>query len=246
MRMMSRPIFKPASGGGGFLPSDIGTLYQWLKADAYSGSDGDQVSTWEDSHTTNRDATGVGATKPIYKTNIVNSLPIMRFNGATSHFDLGDFSALTALEVFIVIKIDTEMPAPAESGLWAISSSGDTYPDTHFPYSDGTIYDAFGSTTRKVVGNPTLSLSSTFRVYNVWSASGDWAANLDGSNLYSSATNTVGVNSNCTLGKSITNTGTIYRLDGDVAEFVLFSAKISGGDRSSMLTYLSDKYGLGL
>ncbi len=236
--------YRYASGGGSFAPSDIGTLYQWLKADSYSGSDGDQVSTWEDSHTTNRDATGVGATKPVYKTNIVNSLPVIRFNGTTSYFTLGDFSALTAVEVFIVIKLDADPPAANLSGLWAISSSGETYPDTHYPYADGAIYEPFGSTTRKTVGNPTLSLSSTFRVYNVWSASGDWAANLDGSNLYSSATNTVGVNSNCTLGKSIT--GTSFLLDGDVAEFVLFSAKISGGDRTSMISYLSTKYNLGL
>lgn len=40
-----------------FSPPDVAGLATWLKADAITGSDGDALGTWEDSHTTNKDFT---------------------------------------------------------------------------------------------------------------------------------------------------------------------------------------------
>lgn len=233
-------IINPFRFGGTFSPDQVTGLYQWLKADAITGlNNGDAIATWEDSSGNNRDATqATGANQPTYQTNVVNSLPVVRFDGSDDYLLLGDFSALTEGEVFIVIKIDADPPgADAQSGLavWGSSSSA-----AHFPYTDGTIYDDFGSTTRKTTVNPTPALTS-WRVYNVWSVSGDWASNLDGSSLYSTATNTVSFPASVNLGISFLS---IYFLDGDVAEFIMYDNKLSNGDRSSVQTYLDTKYAL--
>lgn len=229
------------SGGAAFSPDDVAGLHIWLKADAITGlSDNDPVATWSDSSGNANDATQASApNRPIYKTGIVNSLPVVRFDGAADVLELGNLSALTEGEVFIVIKIDTDPPgSSAASGLWNLGT--DTL-DTHYPFTDGVIYDHFGTTARKTTVNPTPDLSSAFRIYNVWSAASDWASNLDGSSLHTTATNTVGFSSAARLG---TDDGAAVSLDGDVAEFILYDNKISGGDRASVVSYLQDKYAL--
>src|SRR5262245_49637476 len=53
-----------------------------LKADAIVGiNDGDAVATWEDSSSVNNDATqGTAANRPVYKVNIINGKPVVRFD----------------------------------------------------------------------------------------------------------------------------------------------------------------------
>jgi hypothetical protein len=66
----------------GFSPTDIAGLETWLKADAISASDGDPVATWEDSHTSNKDAAqATSGSRPTYQTSEINGLPVVRFDG---------------------------------------------------------------------------------------------------------------------------------------------------------------------
>src|SRR5687767_7057806 len=97
------------SGSGGtpaFDPSTIAGLQLWLKADAITGlSDADPVTTWEDSHTSNHDATqATGAAKPIYKTGIVNGKPVVRFDGVDDFLGLTSLPAGAAKTLIIVAK----------------------------------------------------------------------------------------------------------------------------------------------
>lgn len=66
-----------------FDPSDFGTVWFWLKADALTGlSDGDPVPTFLDSGPLGNDfVQASGPLQPIYKTNIKNGLPSVRFDG---------------------------------------------------------------------------------------------------------------------------------------------------------------------
>lgn len=231
--------FPHAFGGAAFSPDDETGLVRWYEADFITGLvDTDPIATWEDASSAAVDATQASSgNRPTYQTNELNGLPIVRFDG-NDVFEIGDLSALTEGEVFIVIKLDAD-PATAgsTSGLWHLGSDTTT---THFPYTDGTIYDGFGTTARKTTVNPTPALTS-WRIYNVWSAASDWASNLDGSSLYTTATNTVGFPADARLGAN--SVGIIY-LDGDIAAFILYDHKLSAGTRSDVLGYLQDKYAL--
>lgn len=220
-----------------FLPSSLSGLVEWLKADAITGlADNDPISTWTASAGNN--ATAAGTARPTYQTNEQNGLPIVRFDGVNDAMAFGNFSALTAGEVFIVIKIDNDPTtgSGARSGLWTIGTDGALI--TLYPYDDGVIYDGFGSTARKTVGNPTPSLAS-WRVYNVFSAANDWGANLDGSSLFTTATNTVGFSASCVLGAQ-----SVAFLDGDVAEFIMYNRKLTAPERASVLSYLETKWAI--
>jgi hypothetical protein len=66
------------------LPSDIDGLVMWLKADAITGLvNNDPVTTWEDQSASGaNDVTQATAGfKPVYKTNIINGKPVVRFDG---------------------------------------------------------------------------------------------------------------------------------------------------------------------
>jgi hypothetical protein len=224
-------------------PDTVTGLYQWLKADAIAGlSDGDPVATWEDSSVNNRDAAqSNGSFRPTYETGELNSLPIVRFNGAFQFLNCGNFSALTEGEVFVVVKIDNDPPGNInQAGLWTLGGE-DEY--TFYPFTDSSIYEDFGTNSRKTVGNPTPSLAS-WRIYNVFSAASDWGAAIDGTSISSTGTNTVAFPTDVRLGISQIGGGGAYSLDGDIAEFIMYDNKLASGDRTAIVTHLQGKYGL--
>jgi hypothetical protein len=218
-------------GGAAFSPSDESGLWMWLKADAIVGlSDGDPVTTWEDSGTGDHDATSSGSNRPTYQTAELNSLPVVRFtNAAVSFLNLEDMSGLTEGEMFIVFKNTTDPPSAGTGRVYDIGSSADV---SHHPFTDGSVYDDFGTTVRKSCGNPATSLAS-FVTYNVWSATNDWAAEINGSAFFSTGTNTVGFAASPVLGVAF---------EGDIAEIIVYDHKVSGTVRGNVRGYLQTKY----
>lgn len=165
----------------------------WLKADGITGiSDGTSITTWMDSSGNSNDASQSNASyRPILKTGIINGYPVVRFNGANQFFNFpaSAFSSYTAATMFVVIKANAD-PEPSDyvSGFGEFGSSSIA---THFPYTDGIIYDDFATTSRKTTVNPTPSLAQ-FNVYCVTSAANAWTNYLNNVQLYTTSTNTVG------------------------------------------------------
>jgi hypothetical protein len=96
------------SGAVGFSPSDIAGLQLWLKADAITGlNDGDAVTTWEDSHTSNNDFTqATAAKKPTYQTAEINGKPVVRFDGVDDILENASaFLSSTQGAVFAVLRL---------------------------------------------------------------------------------------------------------------------------------------------
>lgn len=227
-------------------PSSISSLRLWLKADAITGlADGASVTTWSDSSGQGNNAIQASTPlKPTYKINIVNGLPVVRFVALSGqHFGFADvFSGFTAGEVFIIVKDNIDPPLAIDvDGLWTFGTSGLR---THFPFSDSVLYDGWGSDTRKTTGDPTLSLASAFRLYNVSSQANEWVSRINGVQHFRTVTNTVGFTATAYLGRSNV-TGNSY-LDGDIAEIVIFNAVLSSFDRTQIQAYFSSKYNLGL
>ena len=237
---------KQASGGGartipiGTSPwgwwARGGTWFQDVSRTVAATANNDPVKSWTDSSGNGRHFQN-GSSSPLTKVDTGNTYlgaSTIRQDGDGFKI-LGDPSGLTAGEIFIVRKVDADPPADtAHSGLWLFGTDGNA---NHYPWTDGNIYDSFGSTTRKTVGNPTPSLSSTYRVYNVYSAASDWQAFLDNTSIFATGTNTVGfLGSNaCEVG----NSGTGAHGYGQLVEIVMFASKLSSGDRTSMYTWLT-------
>lgn len=141
------------------------------------------------------------------------------------------FSAMTAGEIFLVLKVGA---GSLTNGLMDLGSqSGEL-----FPYVDGNIYEDFGTTARKSCGAPVLSITATHRLYNVRSASGAWSAWLNTTQQFSTATNTVSFTTSPQLGKAAGGNA----FTGTIVEFLLFNTVLSSGDRAKVISYYRGKY----
>lgn len=222
-------------------PSTIASIWEWWEPSRGGFADNDAITTLAgevapgSGHDFTQSTVGL---KPTYKASILNGLGIARFDGTDDSLQNVNPSALTAAHLWMVIKVATETAA---TGMWQFGTSGST---DHFAFTDNNIYDGACSTTRKTVGNPTPALVA-WHVVEVVSISGEWTWRLNGATtgageFFTTATNTVGISTNCKLG----TWGTLERAC-DIAGVYLFSAKLTT-DRATMVTYLNDRFALSI
>ncbi len=235
-------------------------LWLWLKADAGVFQDsalttpatttGHSVAGWQDQspagtrHYTQ--ATDVLLTPHLY---LGGAFPVVRFSHLGGdlgggplgeHLNGPDMSGLTAGEIFIVVKT-AAYPSGGSAGgsFWSNSTGGDSL----YPYSDGNIYESWGSITRAGPLTPGVPLN-VFRLYNVVMTAANALIFLDGTNIYTyTASSAVGFGSVSKLGRA-ENPGAGNTFSGDIAEVVQYSAQCSAPDKATTKAYLATKYSL--
>jgi len=242
--------FKPhiSSGDAPFSPADISGLELWLKSDSgtyqdsaktiVSFSAGDVVGAWADQSANGNDATQTTTlNKPTLRLAVANNRPVIRFDGLNDYIDFADvFSGLTAAEMFIVIKAAND-PSIGTAGAWQFGSTSAT---AHYPFTDGIIYDDWGSTLRRNTGDPVTPLNQ-FNVYNVVTIAGEWTSFINGTQHFTSVANTVSFTISPRLGANdVPNSF----LEGDIGEVIIYDAKLSAGNKSDVETYLGARWGI--
>ncbi len=225
-----------------FVPTDIAGCQIWLDANQIEGlNDGDLVTTWSDVSGAGNDAAQATATnKPTYKTNIVNGLPVVRFDGNDNYMkitDSADFKVAN-ITLFIVAKKDNvsalqlliDYPHTTShsdpyfrwsllvGGSWQMShrwNGGD-----HIGANNGITADTWY----------VIDLKDNVSFRNGVSNASDADADL-------SYPNAVGIY----IGSNVTP-GEFW--DGDIAEVILYDTSLSDANRTLVRDYLSDKYGI--
>lgn len=240
-------------GGGGAAPTDLANLEHWLPVSALSGSDGDQITTYNDQSGNGRNATGqvFGTSKPKYRTAGGPaggpSVEIGLAGSFGGYFTLPNFATgFTSGEIFIVLQIlpadpptdsGTNMGSPAE---WGTGSGG------LYPFTDGVIYDGWGSDTRKTTTNPVTSLT-TWHLCNFRSASGSWQRVINGAtsgnDFYTTASNTVAFSAAPLIGSNGLRT-----MNGRMVDEIMYSRVLDDTtERKAVIhQYLNDEYGFSL
>lgn len=221
-----------------FSPDQLAGLTRWYKADSITGlNDGDPITTvWPDD-AGNFDATSAGGgNSPTYKTGIVNGHSVVRCMqaGATYFTSMGDLSALTAGEVFVVVQLTSESTGPAQ-GLFSLGGANQFYPLT----ASGVIWDDFGTSGQKTTVDPATPLTQ-WHIYGAHSAANDWSNYIDGAEIYHTNTNTVAFPAAATF----LCRDDVYNLEGDMAEFILYSRKLTTDERADVIAYLKSTYGI--
>jgi hypothetical protein len=213
-------------------------LAAWYKADSLALSDGASIASWTDSSGNGRHATNANpGGQPIFKTSILNGLPVVRFNGTAHNLLLFNMSTFTSGEIFAVLK--NSNPSGG-TGVWRMTGANLTQ---HWPFVDGTIYDPTFSTTRQSFTMP--GSSSAWRMYNVSSATNAWTARLEGTTVATLGTNVVSFPNPGRLGVQLGTeqpTGSDQFFNGDIAEVLIYSAVNNATDRGIINAYLCDKY----
>jgi hypothetical protein len=228
-------------GAAAWSPLDLGsTLKLWLRGDLGITLNGGDVSAWADQSGNGQHFTqATGAQQPLYVASGISSMPSVAFTAANNDFLASTgFPALTAGHVFIVMQSIADPPPghPDLGGLWLFDDTGAN--DSHIPFSDGNVYDCFGTTVRKTTVNPAPSFTSP-RIYAVKSAANVWANYLDGVLLWDlgGGSNTVSFPATPRLGRS----QNVYH-NGSIAEVILCDAVQSAGNETDILDYLGARY----
>ncbi len=235
-----RPGLRGLGGGSApWTPLTPATPAWWLRGDSVV-LNGGTVAQWTDKSGNGRHWTqGSAPLQPTYAASAINGKPGLTFAAAAQQELVGpDLIAvgLTAAETFIVMQLNADPPAAAaKCGLWRTESAASV---AVVPFTDGIIYDGFGSTARKTTVNPAASMASPC-IYSVISTSAEWTSSLNGTQIFTTGTNTVGWNTATRIGSSVTNW-----FDGVMCEWIVYGAKLSDGDRASVIAYLKARYGI--
>lgn len=238
---------------GGPSPADLANFQLWLKGNntQFNGvATGTEITTWNDSSGNARDGTGVIANtkKPRFQqTSGPNSFPAVVMedqdtDGQGGYFSLPDFlTGYTSGNVFCVVKLHADPPAVVIAAAPACGGWG-TQGDPYFSFSNGNIYDDFGSDTRK--DNIAAGSLAQWRCYEVRTASGAWSNYLDGTQLHTTGVNTVAWSTTPFIAHTTTND---KFMNGWVAEVIFYSSVLSDSDRwNTVHTYLNNKYAFAL
>lgn len=222
-------IINPFMAGRPFSPTDISGLLVWLKADALSLNDGDAVSSWTDSSGNGTHATqGTALLRPVFKTSILNSLPILRFNGS-QYLQTGTFSGGQPATFFAVPKFSGS-PQFAFDGVGASNRNA--------------MWSNSGS--RALYAGSILNGSSATANFEVWSAIFNSTSSTLWVNGTSDATGDIGTQ-NLTNGLVVGAAGDPVGgggLNGDLAEVIIYNSALSSTNRQLVEDYLGAKYGI--
>jgi hypothetical protein len=229
-----RTIVTVSNGGGGgtspIQPDSISNLVLWLKADAIVGlSDGDPVATWEDSSSANNDASqSTENKKPLYKTNIINSLPVVRFDGSNDSMS-NSWIPSHPFTIFLVAK--NSGPYNYNSRLIGGSNNWFIGPYTsrwdYFNVTNLLPYPPGAPQCFTIIGIIQETNRGDFFLFDLpFDGHGNQASTLPGT---------------ITIGES---GGGGEWFNGDVAEIVAYSASISNSDRLGLVAYFRNKYGI--
>lgn len=227
-----------AGAGGPFVPPSISANYlQWVEArheTAYNDTDAATTGT-DVSGAGNNWSQATAGNKPTFRTNRINGKPSYAFDGTDDFWELAAdiLSGETEAEVFIVVKLDAEPTTSGKDGLWKMDGDGTNA--CHYSFnSNGELYEAWGSTARKSTGvNPASDLAQ-WRLYNVSSKASEFKIRIDGTEVYTTATNTfssMGATRN--LGRSVGLFGNAY-LKGEIAAIVVVDAVLGSTDRDAI------------
>lgn len=214
-----------------FDPSTVSGLHAWYDATELTGfTDGDPVGTWPDEENTFDLTQSSSSLQPTYKTGIINSNPILRFDGSDDYLDV-DFTQLSEpWQVFCVGTL--RISDTSARTMWADQDGGDP----------ALFQNGNGNWTLKVGGSSDIENGSTDtnpHVHTVLHNGADTAMRRDGTET------ATGSASEPLNGFRLARRG-IDDLKGpiDMGEVLIYDADLSTSDRDSVESYLGDKWGI--
>lgn len=241
-------IGQNAAASGLWTPADLSTPSKlWLQGDLLTGTNGDSISTWDDSSTANNDATVPipTAERPTLVTSGLNSLNVVRLDAANSQF-FGLPDAITTGHTegsgFFVAKINADPPALAARSSTVFANFGTDTSNEHYPFTDGNVYDGFLSNGRKNTGNPSANLAA-WHIGGFQSKASDWRLYINAALHYSTTSNTFATSATIpNIGSS--SLGGANYFDGDIAEIIYVDSFLSQAEREQIEGYLAHKWGI--
>ncbi|MEK7253811.1 MAG: hypothetical protein AAB316_03645, partial [Bacteroidota bacterium] len=229
-------------------------LNHWMKADGLvqKNTTTGNVTAWNDESIFDRHPDVVNS-DPQWVGVGTNYNPIVRFDG-DDYFRIDNVenrqfpNSFSSGEVFSVAKttnLATNLGNPYDFG--GVNNS-------HYPHSNGYIYNDFGTSLRKAWHATNLTVlegggttsgpavnQADWQVFHSYSAANDWKSGFNGKFQYTATTNTpsFAVPQNVHIGATYA-----WPYVGDIGEVILYNRKLTDIERGKVLAYLGIKYGI--
>lgn len=244
----------PETPPAGCLPDDTMdaggfTARIWLKADQITGlADNDPVTTWEDQSTggTHDFTQGTAANKPLYKTNRINSLPTVLFDGTNDVLTVAAGTAHMRVDstLFVVLRLTGPFSTTNQSALGAVKGAERLAFGARRVSSGRMTVFSESDTTRESSFTP---LANTFylMVWDVGDQTGRIRFFVNGTQHGETPVTTIGDVDDATSTYYLAEggIGTSY-LKGEIAELAIWGDVMSDANRECLETYFMDKYAL--
>jgi hypothetical protein len=239
------------------------SLVMWLKADAITGlADGAAVAAWSDaSGQNNNTAQATVARRPVYKTNVVNGKPVVRFDGADDALAITSTKVLASFSVFIVYRFASGATAAGNYYPFifggTVNVTGTYFGIETLNAAAGTsadVLDAFGG-----FSNDARATATNISAYNQWKlisivvagSTHKATVRVNGVDAVMTTTGTdvtyaVPLGSAAGTGGSGTSYGgpSVYAMKGDIAELVVHDQALAAGPRKIVEDWLNAKYAI--
>ena len=194
-------------------------------------SDGDAVASWTDmSGNANHSAQGTAGQRPLYKTGIVNTLPVLRFDGVDDLL-VGVYALALPWSIFLVCAWRGAGGTGIQNALGIASTSGALYKSsiTQWSYYDGGA----------VLAGPT-AIAGRFvlleAIHEIALSRFYYNSALQASGSFSPSGGVAGLGAR--------PVAEFDYGDVDIAEVIIYSAALVDDQRSSLQEYLRAKYNL--
>jgi hypothetical protein len=210
------------AGGAAFSPDSITGLGGWFDASQLGLADGAGVTTWPDLSGLGRNLV---AGTPTYRADVLNGLPVVRFDGVDDVLYTGLSASYRHIFVVAMHRLAT---FPDYDGLvggvsWLVLT-GDSGLARWYPYEPSSTTYHFDGVL--AAGDWPAPMNSQFAVMSVSRHAGPWTMDFQ-------------------VGQDRNVTGRNW--DGDVAEVVAYDRVLSEAERQQVEGYLHDKWlGAGL
>lgn len=226
-------------------PADLTSLIGWWRPEGLASIANDAtVDPWPDDSGLGNDLDLVSANPNFKRANLLNG-----FAGVQLGFDGGGFFAASkmqatfttqgdnsASEIMMVLKVLTDPGVGGDTGA-VIGEADPGFLGSSYTYSDGGIYQGFCSNVRHTCGDPSQSLT-TYHILRIRSTDGEFTLEIDGSVVYTTATNTFYDAGGFTLGYDARFAGKwCYIIEGITTNNLLSSGEVVG-----MYEYFNTKY----
>lgn len=232
-------------------PLSISGCFLWLDSTKITGkSDGEEIVTWTDSSGSGNDAGQVAATKkPLYKTGIQNSLPVVRFDTSNDFMTTPsiDLSGTQAVTLFLACNIAGSTAAYRR--VIELSELYSTYTDAWVVYKINTTGLLYADMKGNVGTTTVHSSADVTGAFNQYTVRFDKAlasdeinirinGALDGSGSAINNTNSFG-----TYPIYLNSRGGTTNFGGlDVGEAILYNSDVSAGNVTTIEAYLKTKW----
>lgn len=235
---MSLPLLGAGPSAAGFSPLSLSPI-AWFKADGITGlSDAAAVTQWDDASGNGRHVLqATAANQPLYKTAILNGLPVVRFDGSNDRLVSAAFAQPQEWTVCAVAK--TTSTASLQSIVDTDSGSRHAQLLRANTAVESIAFSAAGSAfTDSETATPT-----NFNVLTARRDSTTVQVFVNGTSAGSTATTGTPSSVTTVFQLGCTGAGSQF-LTGDIAEAIYFGSALSTTDRQRVQTYLGTKYNI--